>query len=514
MEIVNSTGIINTLDKKVDEAIDNEVKLIEHIKNEKYSDNLIYNYLIKLNGEIFLTCDNKMYIYDNLTGLWSDEKQKFNEYIRNFKLTLKVLRNKLSKQATEENKTSIEQEIKNLSTIILNLETEQRLEKLEKHIKRQTNNDEIKNKFNSVYLNGIMFEDGLFDFAINDIRVAKKEEYFIKHIGYKYPEKKSKSALKELNTMLLDTLFEDEETKLYVLKVLSSCLVGMRQYENFYIFTGQGRNGKGCIDALIRNTMGNFYQSCDMANFTVAKKSQNEANSTLAQAQGKRLLMATEPEDNEKLLISRLKQFTGGDAITTRQLYGTSFSYVPQFTIILQTNAIPELSKLDKAIQRRLRIINFPFEFVDEPKNKSEKKAQPDLKTKYCNSDKWRDAFILLLIDTYITHIKDDTKMSIDMPESVKRQCDEYIEENNYIMPFINDNYDYKTANKTDKNHWHLVSKITNNYNSQNSKTQQTSKNISSILKLNKFEFKLSHGYLKFLLGEEKDKQDINTEDE
>jgi P4 family phage/plasmid primase-like protien len=298
-------------------------------------------------------------------------------------------------------------------------------------------------------------------------------------------------------------LFKDDETRDYVLKVLASCLVGHKQFEELYIFTGSGRNGKGVLDTLIRNTFGELYQCCHMSNFTVAKKSMGEANSALAQAQGKRILMATEPEENEKLLVSRLKQFSGSDVIEARQLFGESFEYQPQFTIFFQCNEIPQLSRLDKAIQNRLRIIDFPFEFTDTPKNKNQKKAIADIKYKYANSEAWRDEFMRILIEIYEKDVKTLIGKTLPSSKDVLIKSSTYFADNNEVKEYIDTNYEFENKDPDNKKHWHKSKAILEYFNAQ-AETKIDTRKFTAMLRMNDIKVSKKGGFSICLLGKEK----------
>jgi phage/plasmid-associated DNA primase len=65
--------------------------------------------------------------------------------------------------------------------------------------------------------------------------------------------------------------------------------------------------------------------------------------------------------------VNRLKQLRGNDLIQARGLYKDSEEYRPQFGMVFQMNEIPELSKVDDAISKSLKIVEFPYQFVDSP---------------------------------------------------------------------------------------------------------------------------------------------------
>jgi hypothetical protein len=76
-------------------------------------------------------------------------------------------------------------------------------------------------------------------------------------------------------------------------------------------------------------------------------------------------------------------------------------SFVPQFGLFLQCNDIPALATIDGGIMRRMKVVPFPFQFVDEPTKPHQKQKDINFKTKIMSSDLWRSEFMLMLLGTY-----------------------------------------------------------------------------------------------------------------
>ena len=90
----------------------------------------------------------------------------------------------------------------------------------------------------------------------------------------------------------------------------------------------------------------------------------------LAHLLGKRLAVAAEGENGQRLAESKIKTMTGGDRISCRPLYGNLFEYVPEFKLWLRTNELPTISGTDEAIWRRIRVIEFPITSPPEQQDK------------------------------------------------------------------------------------------------------------------------------------------------
>jgi P4 family phage/plasmid primase-like protien len=294
------------------------------------------------------------------------------------------------------------------------------------------------------------FNDGLFDLKTCSFRDIQPQDYVSTTTDYPYPKKNNSNARKELEDFTFN-LFGCNNTKKYLLKVLSSCLFGGNRWEEFYCFTGTGGNGKGVICDLLKTVFGNYYISVDSSLFTKPSDKKDQPVPALVEARTKNIMMTTEPESDDRIQGGMIKKMTGGDAVEARTLNSKHiFKYVPKYKVILQMNNIPKMTKIDGGIQRRMRIINFPFKFLPKEKitdNTIHKLGDPDVKNIKCKSIEWRDEFLLMLTEIYKT-IKDDK--SLIAPDSVNAITNDYIDDNNPVKNWLNTYY-MKTNKETDK---------------------------------------------------------------
>ena len=78
--------------------------------------------------------------------------------------------------------------------------------------------------------------------------------------------------------------------------------------------------------------------------------------------------MTSEPDSaqgSNTLKTATIKKWTGNDPLTCRFLHCNSFTFSPRFTLVLQANDLPKLSKSDKVFERRFKKIPFPISFVE-----------------------------------------------------------------------------------------------------------------------------------------------------
>ncbi len=282
------------------------------------------------------------------------------------------------------------------------------------------------------------FTDGLYDIEAETFRPIKPTDWVSTTTGYPYPRVSVPSVRSEL-TSLMWNIFEDTEVTEYMWNVLSSAILGTNRWEELYTFTGSGGNGKGVINEILKTAFGKYYYSLDVTLFTKPRERADQPIPALVEARPCRLLMTSEPEADGTLQAGLLKKITGGDLVEARTLHSPHIiSYVPQFTLILQTNAIPRLNKIDGGIQRRLRVIRFPFQFVASPTLPQHRHGDPDVKDRKCKSPEWRNEFILMLIERLQVIRK---WKSLVPPLKVKEVTNGYLDEQNPIKDWLDEHY-------------------------------------------------------------------------
>jgi len=291
------------------------------------------------------------------------------------------------------------------------------------------------------------FSDGLYDLNKGGFRRISPSDMISITTGYKIPSG-NKKVRAEIEKFLLG-LFEDQSITDYLMEVLASSLLGFNKFEKFYVFTGAGGNGKGVITELLQKAFGNYYYPVNVSLFTKIQERLDQPVPALVEARNKRMMMSSEPETNEKLQVSMLKKISGGDPMEARTLHSKHiFKFKPMYKPFFQANDIPKLSKVDNGVQRRMEVIKFPFNFVAKPTLPHERQGDPDVKNIKCQSDEWRDEFILMLTEIYTTKLH--TAKCIELPEAVKASTGEYIDDNNPLKGWLNTYYTI-TKNDADK---------------------------------------------------------------
>lgn len=277
------------------------------------------------------------------------------------------------------------------------------------------------------------FDNGVYDLEAGLFREGLPSDYLTFTVGYDYvePDEEYINKLMELMT----AIFPDETVRLYILITLAYALCGNKYMEFLQFWIGTGANGKGIVGKLIKLAFGDYNYNPHVSVFTTKKKSSSAADPAMFQMKGKRIAIATEPAEGDKLQVDALKAWTGGDMIQARDLYKTCLEFTAQFLIIIQMNHKPSLSDFDLGIARRLLTIFFPNKFVTDPKLPNERLGNTGLKQELDDNIKWRQNFMHILLKVYGEHVQGDKVF--ETPKAVREFTDEYLSANNKVGSFL-----------------------------------------------------------------------------
>ena len=314
---------------------------------------------------------------------------------------------------------------------------------------------EKESKLDEINLNIINFDNGCYDLKNSCFRLPHLSEMVYKSTNYEYNPQVDEEIRLEIMTEL-KKIFRmangSDDLLDYNLKINASCLSGENKYESFYCLTGSGANGKGLVDTLNKHTFGQYYGTIDSTFFTQVKKTSSGASPEIADKKGIRMLVSSECGQTEHLQADILKKMSGNDTLSTRQLYKTQFEFLPQFKLFFQFNGCPNLSSCDGGIKRRFVLVNYPTQFVNNPDIDYifEQKINPSLKKKFTDI-KYRQQYMLILIEYYNKYIRDDNSGRIPPPKIVEDYTKSFIYDNDIIQQFFDEKKLTVTKNKKDK---------------------------------------------------------------
>jgi P4 family phage/plasmid primase-like protien len=321
--------------------------------------------------------------------------------------------------------------IKNIKNLINKINRPGFKDDVIKEAKMFYNDPEFMYKLNSKK-HLLPFTNGVYDLLANKFRPTQKDDYVNLTVNFDYIEEENQDVHTFLEQVLPNPLVRD-----FVLKKMSDCLNGDIPNTTFLMFIGDtGANGKSQLLNLMKLAMGEFGEKVEVTLLTRKRNNANEANTEKIKLLNKRFAFLSEPEDGEKINIGLLKELTGSEEIVARGLYQEAVSFVLEAKLFLACNELPEIKGEDTALWRRIRVIDFPSKFVDDPKDQGEYKIDRTLPSRMREDLSWRQTFIKILLRYYF--------MDIIEPVEVQLKTNEYRQENNDFYNWLEENIEYR----------------------------------------------------------------------
>ena len=228
----------------------------------------------------------------------------------------------------------------------------------------------------------------------------------------------------------LDLIFcGNQELIDYVQMICGLAVIGKVYVEALIIAYGGGRNGKSTFWNSISRVLGLYSGNISADTLTVGCR--RNIKPELAEAKGKRLLIAAEMQEGARLNDSTVKQLCSTDDMFAEKKYKDPFSFTPCHTLVLYTNHLPRVSASDDGIWRRLIVIPFDakIEGSDDKKNYAE--------YLYANASESILAWVIEGAKKVI-----DLDYRIPIPACVQKAIDEYRAQNDWFGHFIEDKCD------------------------------------------------------------------------
>lgn len=279
----------------------------------------------------------------------------------------------------------------------------------------------------------IGFENGVYDLRQMEFRDGRPEDYITLSTGNSYIEYYDDDGDSDEIEDFMAKIITDDEVRLYLLTLLSSFLQGVNAEEKFRIWTGTGSNGKSKLLELFISSFGEYCIKFPITLLTGKRAQSNACTPEIVQAVGKRFGYFDEPNENERINVGLMKEYTGGDKIKARGLHKDPIEFKPQFKLVLLCNELPKVPPNDEGTWRRLEVVEFKSKFVDNPKEPHEFERDNYLSEKI---KRWKDVFLSWLIDKYYRIYKEK---GIIVPTEILKYTMEYKKDSDKYIEFLDD---------------------------------------------------------------------------
>ena len=207
----------------------------------------------------------------------------------------------------------------------------------------------------------IAVENGLVNLKTRDLVPNAPDALMVKYCNVRYDPSADCPTWRKC----VSTWFGSEEVAWYMQKVLGKMLAGRPDEEAFYLLIGDGANGKSSFLETISEVMGGYSKTVIGRKGTPASGHRAD----IVRLQGARFVYCSETGSGESFRAADLKRISGGDKISARGAYAAEVKEFPaRFTLFIATNFAPNMQGADNAMRRRIRLIDFPHDFENDPK--------------------------------------------------------------------------------------------------------------------------------------------------
>lgn len=239
----------------------------------------------------------------------------------------------------------------------------------------------------------------------------------------------------------LSTTIPDPEERAFLQRMAGSCLPGVLPDERFFVLQGEGGSGKSTFTEAVAATLGDYATSADVEMFLRSQRPRTaqEANPALSALVGRRLVLSPEPPKGRQWDEGLLKRLTGGDTMTTREMYGRNFDFKPTFTLVVMAN-LRTAADGDAGGGMSRRLLEVPF-----PVPRAEAERDPSLKTELLDVALSGAAVLAWTMAGCLEW----QRTGLAVPAAVRAATEEYWQEQlegDPVVAFLSDYYDVTGA--------------------------------------------------------------------
>jgi P4 family phage/plasmid primase-like protien len=283
------------------------------------------------------------------------------------------------------------------------------------------------------------FTNGVVDFKTKEFRQGYPQDYITKTTGIPYVPYNAEANADIVSELLtfMEQLFPQKDLCRYMWDHLAATLIGIKKEHAFNIYRGSGSNGKSILTELMSQALGEYKGTVPITLVTEKRNAIGGTSSEIIQLKGVRYAVMQEPSKDAVINEGIMKELTGGDPIQARALFCSSEIFIPQFSLVVCTNALFEVRGGDDGTWRRMKLVDFISKFISEgehhtddtkyvfPKDKSLKEKLPS----------WAIVFISMLVKRAF-----ETDGEVIDCEEVKAASNKYRQSQDCIAGFIADN--------------------------------------------------------------------------
>lgn len=264
-------------------------------------------------------------------------------------------------------------------------------------------------------------KNGTINLRTGELYKPNREDFITKRCPVEYDPTAKPYVFEEF----LQTIFSGNSAIIeFIRRAVGYSLTASITEQALFVCYGIGANGKSTLLKLISRILDGYAASIP-AESLMAKKYGQQNSYDIARLPGTRFVTSVEVDEGNRLSESLVKQLTGGDRVSARQIYNASFEFDPTFKIWMGINHKPIITGTDNGIWRRVHLI--PFE-VTIPKEQQDDKLHDKLFAEASGVLNWA-----------ISGCLDWLKNGLQVPDEVRIATDAYRQDMDKLAGFIDE---------------------------------------------------------------------------
>jgi putative DNA primase/helicase len=263
-------------------------------------------------------------------------------------------------------------------------------------------------------------QNGTIDIRSGELRPHQRNDLITKITSISYDE----SATADRWQSFIRRVLPDEDVRRYVQKAIGQAMTGVADEQAFYLNHGVGDNGKNTLYDTILTMLGDYADTMNIDTL-MEKRNGGGASPELAKLKGKRFVVASESDENQRLKPGLIKRLTGDKYIEARALYKDPMKFERTHTIFMHANHRPEIADTGHAMWRRVRLIPWT---VRIPNGEKDKRLPYKLGQELSGILNW-------CLQGYRLYAEE----GLEPPEAVREATDEYRKDMDKVGQFIAD---------------------------------------------------------------------------
>jgi len=383
-------------------------------------------------------------VQDSLHKKYNRMKNKYANIFEDLNTNKPNFENELDESLYQAEQIKVKEILENLCNLVKKIDTYTDCSSLVKQVRlflSAESFDEI--PFDTVQPYYFAFKNVCFSLHTFEKVEVKPTDYIIKNTRYEWREATDEELI--YVTDIINKIFVDKEIRKTYLSILFSGMIG-KQYEKFILANGTGRNGKGVINELFAEMLGDdyFYKAniSGLCGKDFGDNGQGASPETCAMDKC-RFILWDEPEDGQHINGGKMKRFTGSTIINARGMYKAEiYPVTMQATATVECNVIPAIrSRTDQSIYERVVAVPFESSFLSKEQVEKDKTGLVFEGNSYLKTNEFKRKYKFALFRYLMEWGKKNWTGNIYVAERCVQASRKYINSNDELKNWLENNY-------------------------------------------------------------------------